>query len=49
MRSPLRDEGVDVALERGALVARHLEQLEQLADAGGMVHPLAHRREDLIA
>ena len=43
------DEGVDVALERGALVARHFEQLEQLADAGGMVHPLAHQREDLIA
>ena len=43
------DERVEVALERGALVARDFEQLQELADAGGMVHPLAHRREDLIA
>ena len=43
------DERLDVALERGALVARHLENLQQLAHAGGMVHPLAHEREDLIA
>ncbi len=43
------DERIDVALEGGALVARHLEQLQELADAGGMVHPLAHRREDLVA
>ena len=44
-----RDERLEVALERRALVARNLEQLQQLAHAGGMVHPLAHQRENLIA
>ena len=43
------DERLDVALERGALVARNFEKLQQLAHAGGMVHPLAHQREHLIA
>ena len=42
------DERVEVALERRALVARHLEELKELADAGGMMHPLAHQRENLI-
>ena len=37
------DERLEVALERGALVARDLEELQELAHAGGMVHPLAHR------
>ena len=41
-----RDERLDVPLERRALVARDLEKLQQLAHAGGMVHPLAHQRED---
>jgi hypothetical protein len=35
--------------EAGALVARTLEQLEELADAGRMVHPLAHQREHVVA
>ena len=43
------DERLDVALERRALVARNFEHLQQLAHAGGMVHPLAHEREDVIA
>ena len=28
---------------------RHLEHLQELAHAGGVVHPLAHQREHLIA
>ena len=44
-----RDERLDVPLERRPLVLRHLEELQQLAHGGGMVHPLAHQREDLIA
>ena len=43
------DERLDVALERGALVARNLEDLKELAHGGGMMHPLAHEREDLFA
>ena len=43
------DERLDVPLERGPLVARHLENLQQFAHAGGMVHPLAHERENLFA
>ena len=42
------DERLDVPLERRALVAGNLEDLKQLAHAGGMVHPLAHQRENLI-
>ena len=44
-----RDERLEVALERGAIVARNFENLEQLAHAGGMVHPLPHEREDLVS
>ena len=43
-----RHERLDVTFERGALVARNLENLQQLTHAGGMVDPLAHQREDLI-
>ena len=43
------DERLDVALERRALVLGHLEQLQELAHGGGVVHPLAHQREDVIA
>ena len=43
------DQGFDVPLERGPIVARHLENLQQFAHAGGMVHPLAHERENLFA
>ena len=43
------DERLDVPLERRALVARDLENLQQLAHAGGMMHPLAHERENLVA
>ena len=43
------DQGIDVPLEGRAFVARNLEQLEQLTDAGGMVHPLAHQRENVVA
>src|SRR5581483_12357675 len=43
------DERFDVALERRAVVARDFENLQELAHAGGMVNPLAHHGEDLIA
>ena len=43
------DERFDVPLERRAVVLRHFEYLQQLAHAGGMMHPLAHEREHLIA
>ena len=43
------DERLEVPLERGALVARNLQELEEFAHAGGMVHPLAHERENLVA
>ena len=43
------DERLDVPLERRALVARNFEDLQQLAHAGGMMHPLAHEREHLFA
>src|ERR1044071_4235320 len=43
------DERFDVAFERRAVVARNLEDLEQFAHRGGMVNPLAHEREDLLA
>ena len=42
------DERFDVPLERRAVVLRHFEYLQQLADAGGMMHPLAHECEHLI-
>jgi hypothetical protein len=38
-----------VALERRAVVARHLEYLQELANAGGMMHPLPHQREHVVA
>ena len=44
-----RDERVDVPLERRPLLARHAEELENLSDAGGMMDPLTHQREHLIA
>ena len=43
------DERFDMPLERRAVVLRHFENLQQLAHAGGMMHPLAHEREHLIA
>jgi hypothetical protein len=43
------DQRLDVPLEGRAIVARDLENLEQLAHAGGMVHPLAHQREHVVA
>ena len=42
------DQRFDVTFERGALLARDLEDLQQLAHAGGMMNPLAHQLEDLI-
>jgi hypothetical protein len=35
-------------LERRSFVARHLENLKQLAHRGRVVHPIAQQREDLI-
>ena len=43
-----RDKGPHVPLERRTLLGRHLEELQELADAGGMVDPLAHQHQDLI-
>jgi hypothetical protein len=43
------DERFDVAFERGALFARNLENLKELADGRGMMHPLAHQREHMVA
>ena len=43
-----RHQRSDVPLERRAFFARHLEQLEEFADAGRVMHPFAHRREDLF-
>ena len=43
------DERLDVPLERRLVVLRHFEHLQQLAHAGGVMHPLPHQREDLIA
>jgi hypothetical protein len=37
-----------VPLEGGALFARNLEELQQLARAGRVVHPVAHLREDIF-
>src|SRR5262249_28108464 len=36
------DERLDQSPESRALLTRHLENLQQLARAGGVVHPLAH-------
>src|SRR5439155_11359068 len=44
-----RDERFDVSFERSALVARNTENLEQLAHGGGMMYPLAHEGEHLVA
>ena len=43
------DERFDVPFERRLVVLGHFEHLQQLAHAGGMMHPLAHEREHLIA
>ena len=40
---------LDVALERGPLVARHLENLKKLPHGCGMMHAVTHEREHLIA
>ena len=48
MRSPEATSDLRWRLNDGALVARDFEELKELADAGGMVHPLAHQRENLI-
>src|SRR5262245_3050348 len=42
------DEVLDVPLERSALVARHLQGLEEFPHTGGMVHAVTHEREHLI-
>src|SRR4029078_2196170 len=44
-----RDEVLDVALERGAVVATDFENLQELARTCGMVDPLAHHREHLVS
>ncbi len=44
-----RDERLDVPLERRLVVLEHFEHLQQLAHAGGVMHPLPHQRENLIA
>src|SRR5262245_15014669 len=43
------DERLDVSFERRPVVARHFENLQQLAHASGMVYALPHQRENLIA
>jgi hypothetical protein len=43
------DERLDVPLERRAVVLGHFEYLEQLAHARGMMNPLSHEREHVIA
>ncbi len=43
-----RHEGRDVPFERGALFARHLQNLQELAHAGRVVHPLPHERQNLV-
>ncbi len=42
------DQRVEMPLERRPFLAGHFEQLQELANAGGMVHPLAHQRENLV-
>ena len=44
-----RDQRAHVALERGALLFRDLEDLNELAHSGRVVHALAQQREHLIA
>ena len=41
-------ERLQLASERGALVPGNLEELQQFAGAGWMVHALAHERENSI-
>ena len=43
------DERLDVPSEGGALFARNLENLKELADGRGMMHTLAHQREQVVA
>ncbi len=43
------NERFDVPLERGPVVAGNFEDLQELAHAGGMVHPLTHQRQHLVA
>ena len=43
-----RDQRFDVALEADTFIARYFQKLQELASAGGMVHPLAHRGENVI-
>ena len=42
------DERVELTLEGCALFARNFEKLKEFADAGRMVHPIAHQRENLF-
>jgi hypothetical protein len=42
------EQGLDMALERSAFVARNFENLQQLAHGGRMMHALAHEREDVV-
>ena len=48
MRSPEATSDLMCRLN-DVFVPRYLEDLKQLAHAGGVMHPLAHEREDLIA
>ncbi len=41
------DERLQVTLERGALFARHAQQLRQLARGGGMVNVFSNEAEDV--
>ena len=43
------DERFDVTFERRPLVTLDFENLEELAHAGGMMDPLTHERERLLA
>src|SRR3989442_1461535 len=43
------DQRLDVTFERRPLVAWDFENLEELAHAGGMMDPLTHERERLLA
>ena len=42
------DQGLDLALERRALVTRDLQDLKELAHAGRVVHTLTHQRQDVV-
>src|SRR4029450_8619581 len=45
----VRDQRLQETAERGSLLAGNAQQLHELAGGGGMVRPLAHPAEDLLA